>query len=257
MRGKAVLLGAVVALLGLTVASPAYGVYGGKSVEDNRDAFMAVIRMNGSLHCGGTVIAPQYVLTAAHCVDGYDARNFEVRVGSRDQRAGTAIGVRRGVVHPRYKTTNGLYDAAVLELVRPVPPSVPRITLATAASEPLERPGTEVVVAGWGALFYQGPAPNMMREAPLTVRTDSHCNGSDAAASAVEVCAAGFMKSPCYGDSGGPLFYRGPRMKVQIGIVSHGLLPGCNEVLVTQETAYFTEVNNPDVRSFISSIANV
>lgn len=254
MRRVAVVL---LVLLGLTGAQPASAVYGGRDVSDSRNGFMAVIQVDGNLRCGGTVIASRYVLTAAHCLDGVDPATFVVRVGSLDRRGGTAVSVRRGVQHPRYRTSGGLYDAAVLELSRPVPEVVPRITLATAASDVLEKPGTPVVVAGWGALFFQGPSPNTMREAALKVKRDAACGDPSDPAVEVEVCAAAFAKSPCYGDSGGPLFYRGPRLTIQIGIVSHGSLPGCNEILLTQEAAFFTEVNNRDVRAFITSIAGV
>lgn len=243
-------------LCGVAVAAPAHAVYNGREVPDERDAFMAAIRVGGKkAWCGGTVIAPRYVLTAAHCVFGGDPTQLTVRVGSRDARKATQIGVEHGFVHPKFDYAQALNDAAILRLDRPVPRGVTFMTLATAASDNLERPHTSVVAAGWGRPFYSGPDSVTLREANLQVVPETECG--DAPGSNFEkndVCAKGTMQSVCNGDSGGPLFFRSPTRVIQIGITSSvficGMVPG-------QTNAFFTEVNNPIVRSWITSVAGV
>ena len=70
----------------------------------------ALLGSNGSQFCGGSLIAPKWVVTAAHC----SSSAASVRVGSVDrQSGGQVIRVIRRINHPQYSTQN---DIALLEL---------------------------------------------------------------------------------------------------------------------------------------------
>jgi len=243
--------------LGLLAAVPAGAIVNGTAAPAGSFAFTASLqRGNGSAFCGGSVIAPQWVLTAAHCVANGSANNLFVVTGRTDlsdKTRGQRIEVDVVRVNPAYDDNLMSHDTALLHLATRT--TSPSIRLATSAHEALERPGTRVTVTGWGD---QTPTLGLnsskrLRSVDLDVVSDADCadaNGGFHAASGV--CAEALLKDSCQGDSGGPLFGTLAGRAIQIGVVSYGL--GC---ATPTFPGVYSEVNNRQIRTWIQQVARV
>jgi secreted trypsin-like serine protease len=212
-------------------------IVGGSPANPAEWPYAVAIFRKGHMHCGGSVIGPTKVLTAGHCVAGFNLANFQVIVGRpnlRDQAVGQAIGVSSGRVHPDFEQT-GLHDVAVLNLAQPT--SVVPIAVANAEqSVTATQPGSRLRVAGYGATnpFGVHLSP-FLKQTFEIVRTDRRClkaYTTDLYAPESMVCALGAKRkkpgrfkihtSACSGDSGGPLVADTPFGAVEVGTVSYG-----------------------------------
>ncbi|MFD8428286.1 trypsin-like serine protease [Streptomyces coelicoflavus] len=185
--------------------------------------------------CGGTLVAPAKVLTAAHCVYGLDwAENGAVLAGTaqlpdgNDLHGGRVAGVWRQWVNPTYRpSTISGGDLAVLTLGEALPYKTLRPT--TSGDTASYANGTPATVYGWGrtSSTSQDISPTL-KKATVPMRSDASCTsywGSDFVPGQM-ACAgtpasgqdAGTV-SPCNGDSGGPLVVNG-RIA---GVVSWGV----------------------------------
>ncbi|NXQ66905.1 PRS56 protease, partial [Quiscalus mexicanus] len=144
-----------------------------------------------------------------------------------------AVPVRRILPHPKFnpKTFHG--DLALLELAVPLAPSptVSPVCLPGGSAEP--SPGTPCYIAGWGSLYEEGPAADVVMEAQVPLLSQETCRGAlgkDLLTSAM--FCAGYLSGgidSCQGDSGGPLACEDPTSHhfVLYGITSWG--DGCGE----------------------------
>ena len=171
----------------------------------------------------------------------------------RNKNRGQEIGASRPFIHPRY-LGNG-YDAGVLKLRRPVKGIKP-IKLATARQNDLEKPGHILTTTGWGVMKQRPDIlPKRVHEVSVPVVSDSRAKRAYQSQGpkylpSLNVAAGKKGKSPCFGDSGGPLFDSGSR--TQVGITSHGAVQKCG---TARYPGVYTEVNNPNIRNFILAAA--
>ena len=225
----------------------ASAVVNGEPVAGGERQFMAAILDDGYQFCGGSVIAPRYVMTAAHCVPDGNPDGLSVSVGSTDYTTGTEIAVTNVDVHPDYAEDDSA-DVAVLQLAEDAP--VAPITLAGTADDHLEDAGTSVIVAGWGSqtplVGQLPPLDDQLYEAELKVVADDDPSCATSSPQN-QVCASDFLEDSCQGDSGGPLFADLGAGEVQIGVVSSGF--GC---AVPEFAGYYTEVNGTAIAEFLA-----
>ncbi|MEU6685890.1 trypsin-like serine protease [Streptomyces sp. NPDC046832] len=186
--------------------------------------------------CGGAVVAPTKILTAAHCVKGYNWNaNGAVITGTSqlpsadgtDLHGGTVTGVWRQWNHPSYNATTIDNDIAVLTL--PVPVKATPIRMTTSGDTTSYKAGTSAKVYGWGRTSSTSDdISETLKTATLPMQSDTTCSGAYGAdfVKGHMVCAGkpatgsdtGTV-SACNGDSGGPLVVNN-RI---VGVVSWGV----------------------------------
>ena len=172
--------------------------------------------------CGGSIIDADTIVTAAHCLEGFDASDITIRAGitNLNNGGGQTRQVESFVEHPRY-AQDELADIAVVELASPLNLNANVAAIAPATTADIAA-ATTASVTGWGATSENGGGSDVLLEAQVPLVGDRACNialGTDAA---TELCAGGTGTDSCYGDSGGPLVVdtnNGPRLA---GVVSWG-----------------------------------
>nr|WP_244175733.1 serine protease [Xenorhabdus vietnamensis] len=238
-------------------------IVGGTVAGPNDNPFQVALLQKNEDHsvylCGGSLVAPNVVVTAAHCgfismekgpKQHVSPSEMTVLAGTRDLNSG---GVPHDVmdifVHPKYILDKPGYDVAVWKLKTRVE-GIPFAQLAT--SDGII--GSKLLVTGWGATGHGNGKDNSHLLLKVSVPIVSHATCKAAAENPSQITSnvlcAGFSRGArghCYGDSGGPAT-RGPSNMILAGIVGFILRDECTE---PEAYSVYTRVSDPEIRDFI------
>ncbi|CAF3372487.1 unnamed protein product [Rotaria sp. Silwood1] len=223
-------------------------IVGGESAASSSWGWAVSLQRDGSHFCGGSIISPLHIITAAHCVPNpttvIGIVNVVASIDKLSESSSSKAQVRfitNVFSHPNYNDTSKVNDIAVLRLDEPLYISydvgtarlcIPR-TVSTNIRDDYPIPGSSLVAIGWGTLASGDisiPDNLHLQQVTLNAMSANHqmciptINNQQ-----VQFCAAviGGGKDTCQGDSGGPLmhFESDKRQWVLAGITSYGV--GC------------------------------
>lgn len=207
-------------------------IIGGEETTIEENPFMvALTTPDGFQFCGGSIVAPTKILTAAHCTVGSQPADIVVVSGrtSLSQDEGETANVTDIWVNPNFNESTLANDSSVLTLDHEL--AAEPVAIATPEDTDLYTAGANSTVLGWGT-DESGSTSDVLKKVDVPVTADADCAASyqDDFDPATMVCAglAEGGKDSCQGDSGGPLVgVTADGTRKEIGIVSWG--QGCAE----------------------------
>ncbi len=242
---------------------PLSNIVGGTIADENeypwQVALVAAWETNprAGQFCGGSLIAHEWVLTAAHCLvsngNVVSADSVDAIVGINQLTSGPTVGetgqridVDQIIIHPNYDPFSEENDIALLHLntSASLSCSVNTIAYATEADSELFSQGKTAIITGWGDQTDGAEAgSNDLREVAVPIVSNVTCQGSYGSQVTENMLCAGLSsggRDSCQGDSGGPLIVSNGRGGfLQAGVVSWG--NGCAQ---PQFFGVYTRVSN-------------
>ncbi|XP_044262514.1 trypsin-1-like [Tribolium madens] len=201
-------------------------IVGGRWMSIYDVPWQVSVQYNKAHICGGSIISDKYIVTAAHCTDGFSPNLFSVRVGTSFHEFGINYKVSSIYQHPKYFHWIMGYDISIIKLKTVLTFGLSVAPVSLPPSNTKWNPGTLVLITGWGKTHELSQLSSyFLQGVSVEISSEEYCKKIYGEYYITNrVLCAGVPeggKSACQGDSGGPLVVG----NVLAGIVSWGV--GC------------------------------
>ncbi|CAB3366150.1 Hypothetical predicted protein [Cloeon dipterum] len=210
-------------------------IIGGTKARRGQFPWQAKIEIDGSYMCGGSLIDPSWVLTAAHCVSGFSKWNISLGMVkiSRNIAGRVDLLTTQAYLHENYSDETLVNDIALLKL--------PEAVSLTKFIQPVRLPSvrdatktflkTKCIISGWGKVGNDKGTSDDLKFLKREIEDSKECvkyYGSDTVTDSTLCIKNADKQSTCQGDSGGPFVLREKDKKyTQFGLVSFGSSQSC------------------------------
>jgi secreted trypsin-like serine protease len=261
------IVGTILAALAFS-AAPAQAIVGGKDVPPGELRAVANIYVGGAFGCTGTLIAPDWVMTAAHCGSLTAVLTFGAVPSTMPTppaaytvyldtvkasgEGGEEHAVKQVIVADEYGAgSHGGDDVSLLQL--DTSSKAPPVKIAAVAERAAWKAGTLATIAGFGVTEENGDAPDTMQRAQVPIQADAECTKDygDSFDAKTMLCAGmpEGGRDSCQGDSGGPLLVDASGTQRLVGATSFG--EGCGQ---PNKPGIYARVADDPLRAFVAKI---
>ncbi|XP_046406915.1 trypsin-4-like [Ischnura elegans] len=211
-------------------------IVGGHRIKQYEFPWLAAMVRDGRLYCAASLITSEHLLTAAHCLRGFDKKDIKVVLGAHDRTAirlsgaGDAVvrRIARVAMHPDFDPMTFDNDIAIITIDQPVEFSSKIRPVCLPIRDDGDYTGEKATVVGWGRTEEAKPTSDFPLKVEVVVMSKDECDSTGYGADRItkNMFCAGYTdggRDSCQGDSGGPLhvFNKGGSTEI-IGVVSWG-----------------------------------